>query len=117
MGAVCVGVGTGCRGRCGVDDGEDLDPARLAAGGSVLLDQPGEGVGVEMPERGTPLEIGRGRIVKEGTKIALLSYGTRLQEALAANGMTTIGEPIWARYDPPFKPWFMRRNEILIPVS
>ncbi|MEM9140217.1 MAG: 1-deoxy-D-xylulose-5-phosphate synthase, partial [Pseudomonadota bacterium] len=44
----------------------------------------GEGVGVDMPERGTALEIGRGRVVKEGSKIALLSYGARLQECLAA---------------------------------
>ncbi|MGB0498420.1 MAG: 1-deoxy-D-xylulose-5-phosphate synthase [Rubricella sp.] len=44
----------------------------------------GEGVGVEMPEKGTPLEIGRGRVVKEGTKLAILSYGARLQEALRA---------------------------------
>lgn len=44
----------------------------------------GEGVGVDMPERGQALEIGRGRVVKEGTKIALLSFGARLQECLAA---------------------------------
>jgi 1-deoxy-D-xylulose-5-phosphate synthase len=44
----------------------------------------GEGVGVEMPERGTPLAIGKGRIVKEGRTVALLSFGTRLQECLAA---------------------------------
>ncbi len=44
----------------------------------------GSGVGVEMPERGTILEIGKGRIVKEGTKVALLSFGSRLQDALAA---------------------------------
>ncbi len=44
----------------------------------------GEGVGVEMPERGTALEIGRGRVMREGTKIALLSLGTRLQECLKA---------------------------------
>ena len=44
----------------------------------------GEGVGVEMPERGIPLEIGKGRIVREGSKIAILSLGTRLQEALKA---------------------------------
>jgi effector-binding domain-containing protein len=37
----------------------------------------------------------------------------QLREALAANGYEAIGEPIWARYDPPFKPWFLRRNEIL----
>ena len=44
----------------------------------------GDGVGVEMPERGEALAIGKGRIVREGTKIALLSFGGRLQEALAA---------------------------------
>ncbi len=44
----------------------------------------GEGVGVERPERGVPLEIGRGRIVREGSKIALLSLGTRLAPCLAA---------------------------------
>ena len=44
----------------------------------------GEGVGVDLPERGVPLEIGRGRIVREGTKIALLSFGARLAECLKA---------------------------------
>ncbi|HEX2256529.1 MAG TPA: 1-deoxy-D-xylulose-5-phosphate synthase, partial [Afifellaceae bacterium] len=44
----------------------------------------GEGVGVELPERGDILEIGRGRIVREGTTIALLALGGRLQEALKA---------------------------------
>ena len=44
----------------------------------------GDGVGVEMPERGVALEIGRGRVVKEGTKIALLSFGGRLAECLKA---------------------------------
>ena len=40
----------------------------------------GEGVGVEMPERGKILEIGKGRIVREGSGVAILSFGTRLQE-------------------------------------
>ena len=44
----------------------------------------GEGMGVEMPERGKILEIGKGRILKEGSTIALLSFGTRLGECLAA---------------------------------
>ncbi|SNY92518.1 1-deoxy-D-xylulose-5-phosphate synthase [Cohaesibacter sp. ES.047] len=44
----------------------------------------GEGVGVEMPEEGVPLEIGKGRIVREGARVAILSLGTRLAEALAA---------------------------------
>jgi 1-deoxy-D-xylulose-5-phosphate synthase len=44
----------------------------------------GEGRGVTMPERGLPLEIGKGRIMREGTKIALLSFGGRLGECLKA---------------------------------
>lgn len=53
----------------------------------------GEGMGVEMPEAGVPLEIGKGRIVAEGARVAILSYGTRLaevlkaREALAARGL------------------------------
>jgi 1-deoxy-D-xylulose-5-phosphate synthase len=44
----------------------------------------GEGVGVEMPVIGVPLPIGKGRIVREGTRVALLSLGTRLAECLKA---------------------------------
>ena len=44
----------------------------------------GEGIGVDMPERGSVLEIGRGRVLREGKSVALLSYGTRLGETLAA---------------------------------
>ncbi|MBU2582204.1 MAG: 1-deoxy-D-xylulose-5-phosphate synthase [Alphaproteobacteria bacterium] len=52
----------------------------------------GEGVGVDLPERGRPLEIGKGRIVREGTSVALLSFGTRLSECLkAADELATYG--------------------------
>ncbi len=44
----------------------------------------GEGVGVDLPERGQILEIGKGRVIKQGTKVALLSFGTRLGDSLAA---------------------------------
>jgi 1-deoxy-D-xylulose-5-phosphate synthase len=47
----------------------------------------GDGVGVEIPEFAAPLEIGRGRILREGTAVALLSLGTRLQETLKAADM------------------------------
>ena len=53
----------------------------------------GDGVGVELPETGTPLEIGKGRMIREGKAVALLSFGTRLAEveraadALAARGI------------------------------
>ncbi|MBU3887571.1 1-deoxy-D-xylulose-5-phosphate synthase [Methylosinus sporium] len=44
----------------------------------------GEGVGVELPQRGEVLEIGRGRVIREGSKVAILSLGTRLADALTA---------------------------------
>jgi 1-deoxy-D-xylulose-5-phosphate synthase len=64
----------------------------------------GEGVGVELPERGEVLEIGKGRVVQEGSRVALLSFGTRLDEtrkaaeALAARGITpTIADARFAK--------------------
>src|SRR5277367_5300361 len=52
----------------------------------------GEGRGVEMPEFGVALEIGKGRIVREGTKVALLSFGTRLAECeKAADELSALG--------------------------
>ena len=64
----------------------------------------GEGVGVDLPERGEVLEIGKGRIVKEGKGVAILSFGTRLGEAekaadaLAARGITpTIADARFAK--------------------
>src|SRR3546814_2698630 len=44
----------------------------------------GEALGIEMPARGTPLAIGKGRVVREGSKVAILSLGTRLEDSLAA---------------------------------
>ncbi len=64
----------------------------------------GEGVGVELPTRGVPLEIGRGRIIREGARVALLSFGTRLSEvqkaaeALAARGISpTVADARFAK--------------------
>ncbi|MDX6749105.1 1-deoxy-D-xylulose-5-phosphate synthase [Geminicoccaceae bacterium 1502E] len=52
----------------------------------------GEGVGIELPEQAEPLEIGRGRIIREGSRVALLSFGARLQECLkAADELTARG--------------------------
>jgi 1-deoxy-D-xylulose-5-phosphate synthase len=65
-------------------------------GGPIAVRYPrGEGVGVELPERGVPLAIGKGRVLRQGTRIAILSLGTRLAEALkaaddlAARGLST----------------------------
>lgn len=64
----------------------------------------GEGVGVDMPERGEPLEIGKGRMIQAGKRVALLSLGTRLDEvkkaaeALAAKGISpTIADARFAK--------------------
>ena len=64
----------------------------------------GEGNGVDLPERGVPLKIGKGRIIKEGSKVALLSFGTRLSEVeravekLTAKGITpTIADARFAK--------------------
>jgi len=55
----------------------------------------GEGVGVEMPARGVALALGRGRILREGGRVALLSFGTRLGEALkAAEALGARGVPV-----------------------
>lgn len=70
------------------DEAELKHMVRTAAAydeGPIAFRYPrGEGVGVELPERGDFLEIGKGRILREGGKIALLSLGTRLQECLLA---------------------------------
>jgi 1-deoxy-D-xylulose-5-phosphate synthase len=59
---------------------------------SALRYPRGEGVGIELPNAGIPVEIGKGRIVREGSKVALLSLGTRLAECLkAADQLQTFG--------------------------
>ena len=70
---------------------DEADLARMVATSVAIDDAPsgfryprGEGVGVEIPENPQPLEIGRGRIVREGTAVAILSFGTRLSESLKA---------------------------------
>ena len=45
-----------------------------------------------------------------------LRYRGELEKWIRDNGLTVSGEPVWARYNPPFTLWFKRRNEILIPV-
>jgi 1-deoxy-D-xylulose-5-phosphate synthase len=85
----------------------------------------GEGVGVDMPVEGVPLEIGRGRIVKEGTRIALLSLGTRLSEALKAAeelgalGLsTTVADARFAKpLDIDLVTRLAREHEVLVTVE
>ncbi|ALG72688.1 1-deoxy-D-xylulose-5-phosphate synthase [Azospirillum thiophilum] len=92
---------------------------------SALRYPRGEGVGLELPDRGKILPMGKGRILQEGTKIAILSYGTRLSEArraaseLAARGLsTTLAD---ARFAKPLDEELVRRlaleHEVLITVE
>jgi 1-deoxy-D-xylulose-5-phosphate synthase len=78
---------------------DEADLVHMVATQVAIDDRPsalryprGEGVGVEMPAEGKPLEIGKGRIMREGSKIAILSLGTRLAESLkAAEELATFG--------------------------
>jgi len=71
--------------------GDEAELARMVATAAAIDDRPsafryprGEGMGVELPLDAQPLEIGRGRVVREGTTVAILSFGARLAECLAA---------------------------------
>jgi 1-deoxy-D-xylulose-5-phosphate synthase len=78
---------------------DEAELVHMVATAVAIDDQPsalryprGEGLGVPMPAEGTPLEIGKGRIVQEGHKVALLSYGGRLGDCLkAAKELTALG--------------------------
>ena len=85
----------------------------------------GEGTGVELPEKGTPLEIGKGRVLREGSTVAILSFGARLPEVLkaadtlAARGLsTTVAD---ARFVKPLDQDLVRRlareHEVLITIE
>ncbi len=90
---------------------DEAELAHMVATAAAIDDRPsafrfprGEGVGVTIPELAEPLEIGRGRIVREGTAVAILSFGTRLAESLkaadmlAARGLsTTVADARFAK--------------------
>ncbi|WP_428683317.1 1-deoxy-D-xylulose-5-phosphate synthase [Reyranella sp.] len=111
---------------------DELELMNMVATAAQIDDRPsafryprGEGVGMELPARGTPLEIGKGRIVREGTKIAILNFGARLQECLVAaedlgaKGLsTTVAD---ARFAKPLDTDLIRRlareHEVLITIE
>ena len=90
---------------------DEAELARAVATAAAIDDRPsalryprGDGVGVEIPELAEPFEIGKGRIVREGTTVAILSFGTRLSESLraadllAARGLsTTVADARFAK--------------------
>jgi 1-deoxy-D-xylulose-5-phosphate synthase len=111
---------------------DELELMHMVATAAAIDDRPcsfryprGEGVGIELPARGTPLEIGKGRIVREGTKIAILSFGTRLAECmtaaedLAAKGLsTTVADARFAKpLDTDLIARLAREHEVLITIE
>ena len=92
---------------------------------SALRYPRGDGYGVEMPAEGTPFEIGKGRIVREGSAVAVLSLGTRLQESLkaadklAAMGLsTTVADARFAKpLDFDLIRQLARHHEVLVTVE
>ncbi|MDG2270407.1 MAG: transketolase C-terminal domain-containing protein, partial [Alphaproteobacteria bacterium] len=111
---------------------DEAELVNMVATAAMIDDRPsafryprGEGVGVDMPERGQPLEIGKGRIMREGTSVALLSYGGRLQECLrAAEDLATHGLSATvadARFAKPLDTDLVRRlareHEVLVTIE
>jgi len=112
--------------------GDEAELAHMVATQVAIDDRPsalryprGDGAGVDMPEFGVPLEIGKGRILSEGTKVALLSFGTRLSECqkaakeLAAFGLsTTVADARFAKpLDVDLVLRLAREHEVLITVE
>jgi 1-deoxy-D-xylulose-5-phosphate synthase len=112
--------------------GDEADLVHMVAtcaaydkGPSALRYPRGEGIGVPLPESGVPLEIGRGRIMREGTTIALLSLGGRLAECmkaaqeLASYGLsTTVADARFAKpLDTDLINRLVREHEVVITVE
>ena len=111
---------------------DEAELAHMVATAVQINDRPsafryprGEGVGVDMPERGIPLEIGKGRVVRAGSTVAILSFGTRLGESLkAADDLATRGLSTTvadARFAKPLDEELIRdlanKHEVLITIE
>ena len=111
---------------------DEAELAHMVATAVAIDDRPsalryprGEGRGVPMPDEGIPLEIGKGRILREGTKVALLSYGARLGECLkaadelAAFGLsTTVADARFAKpLDVDMLLRLAREHEVLVTIE
>ena len=111
---------------------DEAELTHMVATAAAIDDRPsvvryprGEGVGVEIPERGEVLDIGKGRILREGTSVAILSFGARLKECfqaaddLAARGLSaTVAD---ARFAKPLDEDLIRRlareHEVLVTIE
>lgn len=111
---------------------DELELKHMVATAAAINDRPsavryprGDGVGIELPARGTPLEIGKGRIIQEGGRVALLSFGARLQECLkAAELLSAMGLPATvadARFCKPLDGELVRRlmreHELVVTIE
>ncbi len=111
---------------------DEADLVHMVATAVAIDDRPsalryprGEGLGVEMPAEGKPLEIGKGRVLREGHKVALLSFGARLGECLkaadelAALGLsTTVADARFAKpLDTDLVLRLARNHEVLITIE
>jgi 1-deoxy-D-xylulose-5-phosphate synthase len=111
---------------------DEVELVHMVATAAAIDDRPsafryprGEGLGLAMPDEGRPLEIGRGRILREGTKVALLSFGARLGECLkaadelAAYGLsTTVADARFAKpLDTDLTLRLARGHEVLITIE
>src|SRR6266550_3322267 len=112
--------------------GDEADLVHMVATCVAIDDAPsavrfprGEGIGVELPDTGVPLEIGRGRILREGTTIAILNFGGRLAECLkaaqelSAYGLsTTVADARFAKpLDTDLINRLVREHEVLITIE
>ena len=111
---------------------DETELMHMVATAAAIDDRPsalryprGEGIGLPLPAKGDVLPIGKGRIVKEGTKIALLSFGARLQECLKAaqelEGMglsTTVADARFAKpIDTDLVDRLAREHEVLVTIE
>jgi len=73
-------------------------------------------VGVTL--RAVPVEFAAAlRYSGRWTQAGYEDQAARLQQAMADAGLQAIGQPRWARFNPPWTPWFLRRNEVVVPVA
>ena len=111
---------------------DEADLVHMVATAAAIDDRPsalryprGEGIGVPLPAQGSPLEIGKGRVLREGTKVALFSFGARLAECLkaadelAALGLsTTVADARFAKpLDTDLLLRLAREHEVLITIE
>ena len=111
---------------------DELELMHMVATAATIDDRPsafryprGEGIGLDLPARGEVLPLGKGRIIREGTKVALLSYGTRMVEVLkaadelGAKGLsTTVADLRFAKpLDTALIDRLMRTHEVVVTIE